>query len=564
MFIPTTQSELKKLKWDRPDIILVSGDTYIDSPNDGIALIGKVLLKAGYKVAVIAQPDISGPEDIKRLGEPKLFWGVSSGCVDSMVANYTALKKKKKNDDLTPGGENNRRPDRAVIAYVNLIKKHFKNTKPIVIGGIEASLRRIAHYDFWSDKIRRSILFDSKADVLVYGMAEKSIVEIAGKIRDEEDYKDVRGICYIDKEPKEKYFELPPYNEVNEDKLKFIKMFHTFYRNNDPVNAKGLCQKHDNRYLIQNPPAHYLTEKELDDIFAFNFERDVHPYYKKMGKVKSLDTIRYSITSHRGCYGECNFCAITVHQGRTIRSRSRDSIAGEAELLSRHRDFKGYISDIGGPTANMYGDYCAKQLSKGSCKKKRCISCGDQKSGHKKQIKLLKKVDNIKGIKKAFVGSGIRYDLVIKDEKNGMKYLEEVIDNHISGQMKIAPEHIDKKVLKFMAKPSNKKLVQFKKKFDKLSREKGKKQFLTYYFIAAHPGCELEEMYNLKDFVKKQLKLNPEQVQIFTPTPSTYSTLMYYTGLDPFTLEEIYIEKDLNKKRKQKEVITPSFKARRK
>ncbi|MBU3918115.1 YgiQ family radical SAM protein, partial [bacterium] len=373
MFLPTTKKELKSLGWDRPDIILISGDSYIDSPYIGAAVIGKVLLKAGFRTAIIAQPDINSDEDIKRLGEPRLYWGVTGGCVDSLVANYTALKKRRKSDDYTPGGLNNRRPDRAVIQYTNLIRRTFKNTVPIVLGGIEASLRRICHYDFWSDSVRKSILFDAKADLLVFGMGESTSVEIANALNRNQSPEQIPGICYISKERKEDYLELPSFDEVKSNSDRFIEMFNLFYQNNDPQTAKGLFQKHDSRYLIQNPPAGYLTGEELDAVHDLDFERDLHPFYKKSGNVKALDTIKFSIPTHRGCYGECGFCAISVHQGRTVRWRGEQSILKEAALIADLPDFKGTITDAGGPTANMYGFECKKKLKNGVCPDKRCL-----------------------------------------------------------------------------------------------------------------------------------------------------------------------------------------------
>jgi len=554
MFIPTTNEELKRLGWKNLDIILISGDVYIDSYYDGSALLGKLLISKGYKVGIISQPDISNEKDIKRLGEPSLFWGVSGGCVDSMVANYTALLKKKRSDDLTPGDVNDRRPDRAVIKFANLIRQNFKNTKPIVIGGIEASLRRIAHYDYWTDSIRRSILFDSKADYLIYGMAERTILEVADGLRSGRDLNNIRGLCYISKNKIDCYLELPSFEEVKSDKIKFIEMFHQLYKNNDPLNAMGLIQKHDTRYLIQNPPNFYLSQKELDEVYELDFERDVHPYYNKQGKVKALETIQFSINSHRGCYGECNFCAITVHQGRTIRSRSRESILKEAKSITLHKDFKGIISDVGGPTANMFDNKCKLQATKGSCKDKRCMlpeRCRAMNINHSSQIDILDEIKQIPGVRKVFIGSGLRYDLIIQDKKAGERYLLNLVKDHVSGQLKIAPEHMTDKVLQKMGKPSNDKLVDFRRKFNDYSKNAGKKQFLTYYIIAAHPGCEQEDMDELKDFVNKELKLNPEQMQIFTPTPSTYSTLMYHTGLDPYSQEPIFVEKGLKGKKRQ-------------
>ncbi|MDD2391096.1 MAG: YgiQ family radical SAM protein [Desulfobacterales bacterium] len=558
MFIPTTVPEMRRLGWDALDIILVTGDSYIDSPHVGVSVIGKVLLKAGYRVGIIAQPQMDSNTDIGRLGEPRLFWGISGGCVDSMVSNYTALKKWRKSDDFTPGGVNNRRPDRAVIAYSNLIRRCFKSTCPIVLGGIEASLRRIAHYDFWSDSIRRSILFDAKADVLVYGMAERSIVELAEHLKLKKDIRDIRGLCYISKEKRSGYLELSSYTAVAADKKAFTDMFHAFYQNGDPVTATGLCQQQDTRYLIQNPPQPYPAQHELDEIYDLEFERNHHPFYQKMGDVRALETIRFSISTHRGCYGECNFCAIAVHEGRTIRWRSEDSIAREAQRLSQHPDFKGIIQDAGGPTANMYGFECPKKLKHGSCRQKRCLFpeiCPQLPVDHRPQIRLLKRLRQISGIKKVFVSSGIRYDLILADTASGEKYLKQIIDHHVSGQMKVAPEHSEDPVLKAMGKPGTASLVKFKDLFYHLTRAAGKKQFLTYYLIAAHPGCREQDMKKLNAFAVHTLKIHPEQIQIFTPTPSTYSSLMYYTERDPFTGAPVYVEKNPRRKEQQKRIM---------
>jgi len=567
MFLPTTKNELARLGWEGLDVIIISGDTYIDTSYSGAAIIGKVLLNAGYKVGIIAQPDIYSDKDITRLGEPKLFWGVTSGCVDSMVANYTATKKPRRQDDFTPGGVNNKRPDRATIVYSNLIRKYFKNTVPIVLGGIEASLRRIAHYDYWDDKIRRSILFDSKADYLVYGMGEKATLEIAMNLQNKlqynlknfEDLQDIRGICYISKDARKNYIPLPSFEEVIIDKEKFIEMFHIFYRNNDPITGKGLYQKHGDRYLIQNPPANHLTQKEIDNIYNLDFERNVHPYYKKDGKVRALETIRYSITTHRGCYGECNFCAITIHQGTNIISRSQESIIKEVESITKIPGFNGIINDIGGPTANMYATGCEKMQLHGKCLKKDCLfptTCKKLNNNHNPQIELLRNLRKIKGIKKVFVASGIRYDMIIDDNIAGAKYLEELIEHHISGQLKVAPEHTELKVLNLMRKPSIQYLEKFKNQFDIMNKHKKKDQYLTYYLIAAHPGCHYNDEMKMKRYISRELKIHPEQVQIFTPTPSTYSTLMYYTEMNPWTGEKLFVEKNLGEKEKHKQAIT--------
>ena len=561
MFLPTTRDEMNSLKWDMLDVILVTGDSYIDSPFIGIAVIGKVLADAGYRVGVIAQPDIHSEKDIIRLGEPHLFWGVSGGSIDSMIANYTSLKKRRKSDDYTPGGINNRRPDRAAIVYTNLIKQYFKSSKPILLGGIEASLRRISHYDYWSDSIRSSILFDAKADYLLYGMADKSVIQFADAIKNGEDAGKIRGLCHIagkeDNIPAD-YLELPSFDAVKTDNKAFSEMFHTFYRNSDALTAKGLYQKHGTRFLIHNPPALPLTQPELDAVYAHDFERAQHPYYERQGKVKALETIRFSISTHRGCYGECNFCAITVHEGRTVQWRSRKSILAEAEKITSLPDFKGYIVDVGGPTANMYGYECSKKLKSGSCPDKRCLHpriCPSLKANHHQQIELLRKISRIPGVKKVFVASGIRYDLLLNDQEYGKHYLEELVKHHISGQMKIAPEHSEDSVLQRMGKPGKAFLLQFRELFEDINRRAKKEQFLTYYLIAAHPGCTLNDMKSLKRFAGRELKMNPEQVQIFCPAPSTYSALMYYTETDPFTGKKIFVEKEPRRKEQQKNAV---------
>lgn len=565
MFLPTTMEEVRKLGWEELDIILVSGDTYIDSSYNGSAVIGKWLLKHGFKVGIIAQPDINSDEDIRRLGVPKLYWAISGGCVDSMVANYTATKKKRKQDDFTPGGENNRRPDRAVIAYTNLIKRYFKNYDiPIVISGIESSLRRITHYDYWSNSLRRPIIFDAKADILSYGMGEKSMLALARALKGGREWRGIRGLCYIAKDKNESYVELPSYEECVADKFKFIDAFNSFYLNCDPITAKGLYQKCGDRYLIQNPPSENFTSDELDEIYSMDFEREVHPYYRSMGEVRALDTIRNSVTTHRGCYGECNFCAIAIHQGRTVVSRSEDSIVEEIKEIASAPKFKGYISDVGGPTANMYQVECTKKLKLGACPDRRCLypkKCPALKIDHSRQIELLRKLKKIDKIKKIFIASGIRYDMILDDSKCGQLYLEELVKDHVSGQMKIAPEHTEDKVLSLMGKDGKAPLKEFKDRFYKVNEKYGLKQFLTYYLIAAHPGCDEKDMLDLKRFASAELKVNPEQVQIFTPTPSTYSTLMYYTEINPFTRKKMFVEKDNGRKQRQKDIVIPQEKS---
>ncbi len=569
MFLPTTPDELKQRGIQQLDIILVTGDAYIDSPFMGVSLIGRVLAHQGYQVGMIAQPDTDGPEDITRLGEPRLFWGITGGAVDSMVANYTASKKRRKQDDYTPGGINNRRPDRAVIVYANLIRRFFKPTVPLVLGGIEASLRRIAHYDFWSNKIRRSILFDARADFLVYGMAHASILNLAAALRDRKDPGEIRGIGYISSG--KKGVELPAYETIQADRDLYIESFKIFYANNDPVTAAGICQRHNDRYLVLNPPEKPSTSRELDEIHGLGFERDLHPYHKAQGSVRALDTIKFSIPTHYGCYGECNFCAISVHQGRTVQWRSQASILAEARLLTQDREFKGYILDLGGPTANMYGYECQKKLDKGACPDKRCLFpkiCPSLAPDHSVQIRLIQKLETLPGVKKVFINSGIRYDLILNDKLHGTAFLEKITRNNVSGQMKVAPEHTQKTVLSLMGKQGIDDLLVFKQAFDRISANSGKKQFLTYYLMAAHPGCTLADMNALKEFTSQKLKTHPEQVQIFTPTPSTFSTLMYYTQIDPFTGDKIFVEKNSLAKERQKQTVTfksfPSKKGRQK
>ncbi len=557
-FLPTTPEEVRQRGWDALDVILVSGDSYIDSPYIGSAVIGRVLEKAGYRVGIIGQPDISTPADITRLGEPRLFWGVSGGSVDSMVANTTASKKRRRTDDYTPGGVNDRRPNRAVIVYTNLIRRCWKQTVPIVLGGIEASLRRVAHYDYWDDAIRRSILFDAKADYLLYGMAEGSVLELAQAIREDESVSDIRGLCYIARKAPSDHLELPSYEDVLADKKTFIEMFHLFYQNNEPLSARGLVQRHRDRFLVQNPPALYQTQAELDAVYALPFQRAQHPYYEAQGQVRALETIRFSINMQRGCYGECNFCSIAVHEGRTVRWRSEASVLAEAKTLTGLPGFKGYIQDAGGPTANMYGFECPLKLKKGACQDKRCIYpivCSALKPDHQRLTKLLQRLRKVPGVKKVFVGSGIRYDLVLADAQHGDEYLKEIVNNHVSGQLKLAPEHSQDNVLAMMGKPGRDKLVEFKRRFDQYSNQAGKKQFLTYYLIAAHPGCTEKDMQQLKNFVSRELHISPEQVQLYTPLPSTYSALMYYTGLDPFSYKSIYIEREPARREKQKRIL---------
>ncbi len=563
MFLPITEKECIKLGWTQLDIIFVTGDAYIDSPYIGVALLGKLLVSKGYRVGVVSQPALNSDKDITCLGTPRLFWAVTAGNVDSMVANYTPLKKKRKTDDFTPGGINNRRPDRATVRYVNLIKQFDRAKKPVVIGGIEASLRRIAHYDYWSNRIKRSVLVDSKANILIYGMSEKSILEVCQKIEAKESLESVRGICYMSNEKRKDYIDLPDFETVVSDKDQFIQMMKIFYKNQDPVNSKGLIQQYDKRFLIHTPPQMLPSSEELDMYNELDFEYDVHPLIKREGKVRGIDTLKNSVTINRGCFGECNFCAISVHQGTTVVSRTMESIIREIEKIKKSVNFRGIINDLGGATANIYGYECEKKIKKGKCKNKRCIFpkvCEKLKVSHEPILNLLKKVRKINGIKKVFIRSGLRYDLILHDQKKGEEYLNELIKHHISGQMKIAPEHFDDKILTLMAKPSNIILEKFVKNFYQLTRKAGKKQFLTYYIIVSHPGCNIEKTKKLKKSLLKHLKTIPQQIQIYTPLPLTWSSVMYYTEKNPFTGEPVTVVKDLKTKALQKNILIKKLK----
>ena len=557
MFIPTTPEEVRGRGWDALDIILVSGDTYTDKAYKGTALIGHWLIDRGFRVGIIAQPDVSIGDDISRLGQPELFWSVSAGCVDSMVANYTPTRKFRKEDDFTPGGVNDRRPDRATIAYTNLIKKHVKG-RPIFLAGIEASLRRVAHYDFWSDSVRRSVLFDSKADGIVYGMAELATLEVAYRMRDGEEWRDVRGVCCASSAVPEGFLEMPSFDECRDDRDSFMRAFRIFRENSDPVTARGLVQRHGDRYLVQNRPQRPLTTAELDSLYGSDFQDTVHPYYARDGKVRAMDTVRNSITTHRGCYGDCSFCAIAVHQGTTVVSRSEESIIAEAGRISSRPGFNGVIQDVGGPTANMYGIECRMKEAKGRCQDRRCLGskpCPRLPIDHSRQMDLLRRISSIPGVRHVFVNSGIRYDMIVADRSHGQEYLDLITADHVSGQMKVAPEHVSDDVLRLMGKPGRRTLESFRDMFSESVARCGKDEYLTYYFMAAHPGCTEDDMRELSAYCRDILRIHPEQVQVFTPTPSSYSTAMYRTSKD-IRGRDVKVERSIQKRQRQKEIVT--------
>ncbi|MDR0523703.1 MAG: YgiQ family radical SAM protein [Candidatus Methanoplasma sp.] len=559
MFLPTSLEEARRLGWDRVDVAIVSGDAYIDSPYNGAAVIGRWLTESGFRAGIISQPRMDSGEDIGRLGEPSLFWSVTAGSVDSMVANYTPTGKFRKDDDFTPGGANDRRPDRAAIAYSNLIRRHFKG-RPIALGGIEASLRRVAHYDAWSDSVRRSVLFDAKADFITYGMAELSNLELARALRDGGDARGIRGTCVISREARKGYAEMPSFERCRDDPGAFLEAFRMFRDNGDPATASGLCQAHGDRFLVQNPPSRHLSQSELDRIHSMGYERSVHPRCAARGPVRAMETIKNSVTTHRGCYGGCSFCAISAHQGRCVVSRSEESIIAEIEAIASSPGFNGIIYDLGGPTANMYGIECPAKPVRGACRDRECLypsPCRYLPIDHSAQIRLLERASSVPGVKRAFVSSGVRHDMVVADRAHGREYVDALVGGgHVSGQLKIAPEHSSEKVLGLMGKPGPEALLRFKEMFDDSARCAGRDLFLTYYLMAAHPGCTEEDMRELGDFARRELRTNPEQVQIFTPTPSTASTAMYHARRNPRDGSEVRSERSPQMKQRQKEAVT--------
>ncbi|MGB9790368.1 YgiQ family radical SAM protein [Thermotoga caldifontis] len=557
MFLPTTREEMEKLGWKELDVILVTGDAYVDHPSFGVALIGHYLVSKGYRVGIIAQPDWRSDRDIKRLGRPRLFFGVTAGNVDSMVANYTASMKKRKNDDYSPNGESGRRPDRATIVYANLIRRYFPDV-PIVLGGLEASLRRFAHYDWWQDRIRKSVLVDAKADILVYGMAERTVLEIArileatGSI---ENCKSLRGVAYwTSKKPKDA-IELPDFEEICVDKKKYAEAVKMQFLFTDPFRSVKLCQRQDSRYVVQNPPNFPLEQKELDELYLLPFERKVHPFYESMGHVRAIDTVQFSITAVRGCYGSCSFCALTHHQTTHVVFRSQESIIEEVKLLTKHPDFKGVINDVGGPTANLYGSRCETRETHGQCARFCAFPepCKNAVPNHEVYLELLQKIRSIPKVRHVFVASGIRHDLVLADPF-GEEFIKQLV-HFTPGQLKLAPEHAHPNVLRLMRKPPVELFLAFKEKFETFARKQGKERYVVGYFIVAHPGESEKENEYLKKFIRTKLGYRPQQVQIFTPTPGTLSTAMYYSGIDPLTGEEVFVERSLRKRNMMKENI---------
>ena len=559
-FLPITIEDMKKRGWDRPDFVYVIGDAYVDHSSFGSAIISRVLESRGFRVAIISQPDWHDENSIAVFGRPRLGFLVSAGNMDSMVNHYTVNRKKRREDAYSPGGEAGKRPDYATIVYSNMIKRKFKDC-PVIIGGIEASLRRLAHYDYWSDKLRRSILLDSGADLLLYGMGELSIVEVAEALDSGLSVGDisfVRGTVYKTRETDgiPDAVILPDYDEMLADKLSYAKSFFTQYVNTDFVTAKPLVEKYgEHRYIVQNPPQRPLTMQEMDDVYDLPYMNTYHPSYEKYGGVPAIKEVKFSLTSNRGCFGGCSFCALTFHQGRIVQARSHESILAEAKRMTEDPDFKGYIHDVGGPTADFRRPACDKQLTRGVCMDKQCLfpkPCNNLKATHTDYIKLLRKLRELPGVKKVFVRSGIRFDYVLADKDD--TFLKELCRYHVSGQLRTAPEHVSDRVLRLMGKPENSVYKEFLRRFDLVNRNLGLEQYAVPYLISSHPGSELEDAVMLAESVR-DMGYMPEQVQDFYPTPSTISTCMYYTGVDPRTMEKIYVPSDMHEKAMQRALI---------
>ena len=559
-FLPLTRKEMDALGWDRPDFVYVIGDAYVDHSSFGHAIISRILESRGYKVAIISQPDWRDDSSITIFGEPRLGFLVSAGNMDSMVNHYSVSKKKRKTDAYTPGGVYGKRPDYATIVYCNLIKRTYKHT-PVLIGGIEASLRRFAHYDYWSNKLKRSILLDSGADLLMYGMGERAIVEIADALDSGLQVSDltyIRGTVYKTRELDSVYdgIVLPEYDEMKKDKLQYAKSFQIQYNNTDPYIAKPLIEPYgEKRYVVQNPPAYPLSMEEFDDIYELPYMRTYHPIYEKDGGVPAINEIKFSLTSNRGCFGGCSFCALTFHQGRIVQCRSHDSLIKEAKQMIQEPDFKGYIHDVGGPTANFRGPSCKKQLTKGVCPNRQCLfpkPCNNLEVDHSDYVALLRKLRKLTGVKKVFVRSGIRFDYVLADKNDD--FLEELCKYHVSGQLRVAPEHVADAVLSMMGKPQNNVYQDFVKKFNQINKRLDKKQYLVPYLMSSHPGSGLKEAVELAEHIR-DLGYMPEQVQDFYPTPSTISTCMYYTGVDPRTMKKVYTPSNPHEKAMQRALI---------
>lgn len=559
-FLPICKKDMDERGIQQLDFVYVIGDAYVDHPSFGHAIISRVLEAHGYTVGIISQPDWKDDNSISVLGEPRLGFLVAAGNMDSMVNHYTVSKKRRSTDAYTPGGVMGKRPDYATITYCNLIRRNYKKT-PIIIGGIEASLRRLAHYDYWSDSLKRSILLDSGADLLLYGMGERSIVEVADALNSGLLVRDITfidGTVYKTRKKEDIYdaIFLPDYSELKADKKKYAKSFYVQYQNTDPFSGKRLAESYDYKtFVVQNPPSKPLTIEEMDDVYALPYMRTYHPSYEKAGGVPAISEVKFSLVSNRGCFGGCSFCALTFHQGRIIQVRSHESIIEEAKMLTKEPDFKGYIHDVGGPTANFRAPACKKQLKHGACPNKQCLfptPCDNLIADHRDYRALLKQLRALPGVKKVFIRSGIRFDYLLADKDQS--FLKELCEYHVSGQLKVAPEHISDAVLKYMGKPENSVYRRFVQSYQKMNEKIGRKQFLVPYLMSSHPGSTLKEAVELAEFLR-DFGYMPEQVQDFYPTPSTLSTCMYYTGVDPRTMEPVYTAVNPHEKAMQRALI---------
>ena len=559
-FLPICRKDMEELGWDRPDFVYVSGDAYVDHPSFGHAIITRLLQAHGYKVCIIAQPDWKDKQSVTEFGEPRYAFLVSAGNMDSMVNHYSVSKKRRRTDAFTPGGVIGKRPDYATVVYSNLIRQVYKKT-PIILGGIEASLRRLAHYDYWSDRLKRSVLLDSGADLISYGMGERSIVEIAEALESGIDIKDITfipGTVYRTKSLESVYdaISLPEYEEMKREKLAYARSFYTQYKNTDPFTGKRLIEPYNEHlYVVQNPPSMPLDESEMDQVYGYPYRRTYHPSYEKLGGVPAISEVKFSLISNRGCFGGCNFCALTFHQGRILQTRSHESLLDEARKLTEDKDFKGYIHDVGGPTADFRQPSCEKQLTCGVCKEKQCLfpkPCKNLKADHKDYVRLLRELRALPKVKKVFIRSGIRFDYVMADKDD--TFLRELCKYHVSGQLKVAPEHVSDAVLKKMGKPENGVYQSFVKKYMKINQEISKDQYLVPYLMSSHPGSTMKDAIKLAEYLR-DLGYMPEQVQDFYPTPSTVSTCMYYTGVDPRDMSPVYVPKNPHEKAMQRALI---------
>nr|WP_330404415.1 YgiQ family radical SAM protein [Vallitalea okinawensis] len=558
-FLPISKKDMEERGWSQVDFVLVTGDAYVDHPSFGAAIVSRILESHGYKVAILAQPRWDTEEDFRRFGKPRLGFLITSGNIDSMVNNYTVAKKRRKKDVYSPGGELGSKPDRGVIVYSNVARRAYKDV-PILIGGLEASLRRLAHYDYWDNKVRRSILLDANADLLMYGMGERTIVEVVEALESGIPVNEItfiKGTVYKTKDIERAYdyIELPDYKLIKDDKIAYAESFMKQNDNTDAITAKTLVEPYDYCYVVQNPPSMPLAQSELDRVYGLPYMRHYHPTYEKQGGVQAIAEVKFSLVNNRGCFGSCNFCALAFHQGRVVQSRSHESILKEANELVWEPDFKGYIHDVGGPTANFRHAACDKQKTKGVCKNRQCLfpnPCKQLKIDHKDYINLLRKLREIPNVKKVFVRSGIRYDYLINDTDDSFFY--ELCEHHVSGQLKVAPEHISPKVLDKMGKPTKDIYEKFIDKYNKVNKEIGKEQYVVPYLMSSHPGSDLKAAVELAEYLR-DIKYTPEQVQDFYPTPGTLSTCMYYTGIDPRNMQKVYVPKSPHEKAMQRALM---------